>query len=113
MKIPQSCTDCQDVNTLKVSMRLKDILISVLINGNSLNIFLNIKNVQISSLIYTQRPFHQPVANMLKLAPLRPGLVHLAIFLFLGALKMDMSYKGHKNADLHFPRAHIKEALLY
>ena len=81
-KIPQSNTECQGMNTLTVSIRLKDILILVPINVNSLNIFLNIKNVQISSLIYTQRAFHHPVANMLKLAPLRPGLVRLAIFYF-------------------------------
>ena len=79
-EISQSYTECQGVNTLTVSIRLKDILILVPINVNSLNIFLNIMNVQISSLIYTQNAFHHPVADMLKLATLRPGLVRLAIF---------------------------------
>ena len=56
------------------------ISISVPINENSLNISLNMKNVEISILIYMLNASHQPVAKLLKLAPLRPGLVCLAIF---------------------------------
>ena len=58
MKSPQSYTDCQDVNTLTVSIRLKDILISgpINVNKNTLNISLNMKNVEISILIYMQKP---------------------------------------------------------
>ena len=81
MKSPQSYTDCQGVNTLTVSIRLKDILISVPINLNTLNISLNMKNVEISILIYMQNASHHPVSKLLKLAPLRPGLVRLAFFL--------------------------------
>ena len=81
MKIPPSYTDCQGVNTLTVSIRLKDISISVSSNMNSLNLFLNMKNVQISNLIYTQNAFYQPVAYLIKLASLCPGLVRLAIFI--------------------------------
>ena len=70
------------MNTLTVSIRLKDILISVPINLNTLNISLNMKYVEISILIYMQNASHHPVSKLLKLAPLRPGLVRLAIFLF-------------------------------
>ena len=80
MKSPQSYTDCQSVNTLPVSTRLKDILISVPFNVNALNISLNMKNVEISTLIYMQNASHHSVAKLLKLAPLRPSLVRLAIF---------------------------------
>ena len=66
---------------MTVSIRPKDILISVPINLNSLIISLNIKNVEISIVIYMQNVFLHPVAKLLKLAPLRPGLVRLAIFL--------------------------------
>ena len=48
MKSPQSYTDCHGVNTLTVSIRQKDILISGPINVNTLNISLNMKNVEIS-----------------------------------------------------------------
>ena len=46
----------------------------------SLNNFSNIKNVQISYLSYSQNALHHPVTKLLKHAPLRPGLVRLAIF---------------------------------
>ena len=38
------------------------------------------KKVEISILIYMKNASHHPVAKLLKLAPLRPGLVRLAIF---------------------------------
>ena len=80
MKSPQSYTDCHGVKTLTVSIRQKDILISGPINVNTLNISLNMKNVEISILIYMQNASHHRVAKLLKVAPLRPGLVRLAIF---------------------------------
>ena len=49
----------------------------------SLNISLNMKNVEISILIYMQNASHHPVAKLLKVALLRPGLVRLAIFILM------------------------------
>ena len=47
------------------------------------------KNVEISILIYVQNASHHPVAKLIKLAPLRPGLVCLAIFnVWMISLKM-------------------------
>ena len=63
MKSPQSYTDCQGVHTLTISIRLKDILISGPINVNTLNISLNMKNVEISILIYMKNASHHPVAK--------------------------------------------------
>ena len=80
MKSPHSYTDCQGVNTLTVSIRIKDILISVPINVNTLDISLNMKNVGISIFIYMKNASHHPVVKLLKLAPICPGLVCLAIF---------------------------------
>ena len=51
------------------------------INVNALNISLNIKNVEILTFIYMQNASNHPAAKLLKLAPLRPGLVRLAIFI--------------------------------
>ena len=56
------------MNTLTVSIRQKDILISGPINVNTLNISLNMKNVEISILIYMQNASHHPVSKFLKLA---------------------------------------------
>ena len=63
MKSPQSYTDCHCVNTLTVSIRQKDILISGPINVKTLNISLNMKNVEISILIYMKNASHHPVAK--------------------------------------------------
>ena len=81
VKISQSYTDSEGVNTLSVSTKLKDISIFI-------HIYMKFKNSYQwwRTLKYQFRDTRKTLAfilftNLLKLAPLRPGLVRLAIFM--------------------------------
>ena len=72
MKIPESYNDSKGVSTLTVSTRLKDISISIPIYMKY-EVFRLVSNTKkLAFILFTK---------LLKLAPLRPGLVRLSIFL--------------------------------